>query len=138
MSYAIKEFQQHIFDLLTADATLMGKVTGVFDHVPQEQAPPFVTIGDITDNDRGNESHEGNLIDLTVHVWSENSSKIQCMDIQSDVDRILHRSDETDCTTATSLTIMDFHRVSANILKDPDNKTWHGVQVFEILTGRTT
>lgn len=138
MSYALKEIQQHIYDLLTADVTLMGKITGVFDHVPQEQATPFVTIGDITDNDRGSNFFEGNLMDLTVNVWDEDASKVDCMDIQADVDRILHRSEVNDCTTGTSLTIMDFHRISANILKDPDNKTWHGVQVFEILTSRTT
>lgn len=135
MSYAVKEFQQHVYDLLTADATLVSKITGVFDHVPQEQAFPYVTITDITDNDRGNSSTEGNLIDLTVSSWTRGTSKIPCMDIQADIDRILHRSEKNDCDMV-SYGVMDFHRVTATIILDPDGKTWHGIQTFEILLGR--
>lgn len=136
MSHAVLAFQTHIYSLLTGDATLMGKITGVYDRVAEGAAFPYVTITDITDNDRGNDTLEGNLIDLTVSVWSRDFSKVETLDIQADVDRILHRSDVENCTIGTSYNVLDFHRVSSTVLLDPDALTWHGVQTFEVLLGQ--
>lgn len=139
MSYNLADFEQHLYDLLTADATLMGLVSGVYNRVPQDEPYPYITITDITDNQRGAQDlPEGSLIDLTISVWDENSSRIPVQNIQKRIDEVLHRSEVNNCTTGSTLTIMDFHRISATVLLDPDNKTWHGVQLYEVLVGRTS
>lgn len=142
MSYNLADFEQHLYDLLSADATiqsLVGSPARIYSRVPQDEIYPYITITEITDNERGSQSlPDGSSIDLTISTWDENSSRIPIQNLQKAIDDVLHRSDVDNCTTGSTLTIMDFHRNSATVLLDPDNKTWHGVQLYTILVGRTT
>ena len=40
------ELQKAIYGALTGDSALMAMITGVHDHVPQDTAYPYVTIGE--------------------------------------------------------------------------------------------
>lgn len=58
-------------DIYTALSTALGStVTGVFDHIPSDQASPYIVIGQL-------QSLEGRLLDdserqcaVDIHIWS--------------------------------------------------------------------
>lgn len=64
--------QQAVYARLTGDATLMGLVSGVFDYMPDDTAPPYIAIGEATETpfntlNRG----EGSDATITFQVTSE-------------------------------------------------------------------
>ena len=63
-------FQKAVFEALTANANLMGAVSGVYDHVPADSAFPYVTIGETTVTDWSSKTFDGQVHSVTLHVWS--------------------------------------------------------------------
>jgi hypothetical protein len=139
MTWAPQETQKVIYDLLSTDATLQTLIGGtvgdtrIYDRVPNEKDPPFVTIGDISYSDRGNHTWEGLTAEVTINVWyrEPNAGRKQVQNIQKRIDELLHKSEP--CIEGWN--IVSFRRSTINILLDPDNITFHGIQKFNLLIG---
>lgn len=54
----------------TGDAALSAAVTGVYDHVPESAALPYVTIGEFTVTPTGAHDRFGSRATVTLHAWS--------------------------------------------------------------------
>ena len=63
--------QKAVYGMLTADAMLMAQVTGIFDFVPDNQAFPYVSIGEFTSAPFETFDRYGQEVTMTVHVWSQ-------------------------------------------------------------------
>ena len=42
---------QAIYEKLTANSSLLGQVSGVYDHVPQTESFPFVALGEMVETE---------------------------------------------------------------------------------------
>jgi hypothetical protein len=68
---ALEPLQRAMYERMTGDATLTGLVTGVFDHVPEDQAYDYVTLGEIIETADNRHDGYGRSILAIVHVWSK-------------------------------------------------------------------
>ena len=133
MSFGPKATQQAIYTALTGDSTLMALIQGVFDNVPDNQTFPYITIGEGDWNDRGSHSTEGLTGSITINTWSQARGRKTVLDIQAEIDRILHNTN----VSISGWSIISLRRDFSTILVEDDNLTYHGVSRFKILIGQT-
>jgi hypothetical protein len=135
MTWAPQELQKTLWTELTSDPVLMGLVTGVYDsaYVPQDEAFPYVTIGDATFTDRSSHTHRGFEAELTIHVWdqSDNRGRKKVQEIQAEIDRLLH----TVNICIDGWNIINFRQIFVEVIVDADNVTMHGIQRFNLMIG---
>lgn len=139
MTWAPQETQKTIYDTLTADVTLGGLLGAtvsdprVYDHVPDVQKFPFVTLQIKPMSDRGNQSFEGVEIDYQINVWyrAPGRGDLEVQKIQERIDFLLHKRD----ICIEGWNIITHRRSTVNILDEPDGVTKHGVQIFNLMLG---
>lgn len=124
------ELQKAIYAALTGDSTLMGMVTGVFDHVPAEQAHPYVVIGEDTAREWGAKGLDGQEHTLALHVWSRERGRKEIKEVMGEVYRILHDAN----LTLTGHILVNLRFEMAKSLLDEDGITYHGTTRFRAVT----
>lgn len=134
MTWAPTVLQKLVFDTLSADATLLDLLGGqarVYDTVPQGVAYPYVSIKVKPFTARDNQSWRGWTARLQVNVWNNVPSDKSVQDIQKRIDELLHDKEDN----LNGWNNLSFRIVSVDILDEPDGKTKHGVQIFNVLLG---
>ncbi|WP_228979718.1 DUF3168 domain-containing protein [Streptomyces sp. DH12] len=121
MTAALWPLQQAVYAKLTAHAPLMALVTGVYDHVPEAAAHPYVTIGSITETADDAHNQRGLEARLVLHVWSKYRGFKQAAQILAALDDALDRQ---------PLTVAGFRDVSIAhsehlLIRDPDPEIRH-------------
>mgnify|MGYP001497770915 FL=1 len=86
---AFWQLQVAVRDRLISDAALMSKIKGVFDAVPDGQAFPYVTIGDVTSIPYRTYDRFGEECTITLHIWSRYNGFKEASEILDDLNRIL-------------------------------------------------
>ena len=124
------ELQQAIFTALTGDAPLMAMITGVHDHVPQDTAFPYVTVGGGTVRAWGAAGVDGVEATLILHAWSRSRGRKEVKQIMGEIHRIVHDADLT--VTGHALVWLRF--AFSETLLDMDGLTNHGFMRFRALT----
>ena len=84
-----------IYTALTGDGTLMAMITGVHDHVPQETAFPYVTIGEASAVAWRTVGADGMEVTLVMHAWSRSRGHREVKQIMAEIHRILHEANLT-------------------------------------------
>lgn len=79
--------QKEIRRILESDSSLMSKITGVYDYVPERESLPFITIGE-------GQSQPGPWpgawdVQSIIRIWSDYDGFKEASDILTDVDRLL-------------------------------------------------
>lgn len=136
--YTLLATDDALIELLGEDADTVDVSTRVLDHVPDNQASPYVVIQIKPWEDRGNYTYEGLSATLTIHTWYTPGSSAttgrgdkQVQLIQKRIDEILHRS-QLEIVGWSNLIL---RRSLVDILVEPDNVTRHGVQQFKLFVG---
>ncbi len=127
------ELQKDIYAQLTGDATLMAKITGVFDFVPDKQVYPFIRIGDVDYLDWGTHTFDGFEGTVIIHLWHQPGSRGRAPlhGIMEDIHRILHKN----LFSIPDSTVVSMRFLSSQILVEQDAVTYHGITRFRILIG---
>lgn len=121
--------QKAIYDALTGDATLMGKIEGVYDHVPQNESFPYVSIGKDTASDFSGNTFDGVNADVMINTWARGAGRKECKEIMAEIYRVLHNASLT--VTGFTLVLLQFDFSDTEL--DPDGETYHGVQRFKMI-----
>jgi hypothetical protein len=124
------EVQKAIYAALTGDATLMGMVTGVFDQPGQNQAFPYITLGEDTNVPDDLLVATGSQNTHTIHTWSRAAGMSQIKQIMDRVYFVLHRKQLTVATTQAFECAIEF----SETFRDADGQTRHGVQRCRVKT----
>ncbi len=124
------ELQQAIYTALTGDAPLMGMVQGVYDHVPQGAAFPYVTVGESSVRAWRAVGLDGVETTLILHVWSRERGRKQAKQIMAEIPRIL---DDADLTVPGHALIWLRFEFSQTIL-DADGVIYHGIARYHAMT----
>ena len=124
------ELQKAVFTALTGDATLMAMITGVHDHVPQDAAFPYVTVGEASVTAYGAVGIVGVETTLVLHVWTRSRGRKEAKLVIAEIHRILHDADLT--VTGHDLVWLRFEQ--SRSLLDADGATYHGIVRFRALT----
>ena len=126
--------QQSVYAALIGDSPLMNRVSGIFDHVPAGQDPPYVTIGEATARRWSTQAQiDGRDTTLTIHVWSRYRGRKEAGEIMADIDRIRDRAQ----LSMTGHAMLELRFEGSLTLQDPDGITQNGVMRFRTLTYAT-
>lgn len=139
MTWAPTETQKAIYALLNGDSTLRtlcGKASGVafvFDHVPENQVFPYISIFEMPFDDRGNHTKEGFESEFQVSVFYQDPKRGNkaVQDIQARIDALLHKVN----ICVAGWNVISMRRTTIEILLEDDNVTRHGVQRFRLRLG---
>jgi hypothetical protein len=133
MTWAPEKVQLAVYSRLTSDVALMALVSGVYDHIPQDQAFPFVVIGE--DDYIGRDSHttNGYSVGFRISVWSRGFGRKGCMQVMEAVDALLHNKD----FSISGWNILNLRRDLSQIIVDSDSVTYQGIMRYSLLLGET-
>ena len=124
------ELQKAIYAALTGDGALMAMITGVHDHVPQEAAFPYVTIGESTAVDWRTVGHDGMELTLVLHAWSRERGHREVKQILAECHRILNDAK----LTVPGHVLVWLHFEFAQTIADNDGATYHGIARYNAIT----
>jgi len=85
------EVQKAVYGRLDEDMTLNALVTGVYDHVPEYTALPYITLGHPQSTDISLVSRVISEIQLPIQLWSQAFGKRQNFEILDRVFTLLHQ-----------------------------------------------
>lgn len=121
--------QTAIYEALTGNSTLTSAVNGIFDDTGQDYGSfPYVTIGEISSTDFSTDDKLGSINNVAIHTWSRADGKREAQIVNGYIYDILNRSD----LTVPGYTWVDCLADSANVMRDPDGETYHGIITFNI------
>ena len=118
--------QQALFAALDSDSQLKAQVTGIFDHVPQDQPLPYVVIGDDVTSDWSAKDFTGTEHRLAIHVWARGPGRRQARLIGEQIVARL----STSILQPAGFQLVWLRFVQALVLVDEDGLTHHGVTEF--------
>lgn len=118
---------------LTADTTLMARVTGVYGHLPSGRtAYPYVVLGRRSrQNDSGAMQTVGGHVSVQIDVWSAHLGASETHSILSDIARVLER--RAIAVSGYSLVGGSLTCELEDVFDEPDEdsperRLYHGVQ----------
>ena len=130
------ELQQKMYGLLSSDSldNALGGSGRVFDHIPDNQAFPYVVFGEEDIQNMDSDTHNGFQGTATVRVYTQNTARLgrkQCKEIMSAVWQLLHNAE----LNMTERNTLNFACVDQQIIKDEDGRTHQGVMIFDFKFG---
>lgn len=121
--------QKAIYEKLTGSGPLISAVSGIFDHVPQDTAFPFVTISDISSSDISNLNKNGIEQKIKINIWSSEAGKKQATDIMELIYSLLNNT--TISVVGHIFVTMGF--ISNSIELEDDGWTYHGIMNLRVV-----
>jgi len=119
-----------VLGTLKASAPLVALVSGVYDHVPQEEVFPYVKIGELVETEQNTDDAEQNAaVSLTIHCYSRHQGRKEVHAIQLEINRALHRAP----LAQAGFKFLTIDHVQSQSFTDADGLTRHGVSEFNIL-----
>lgn len=122
--------QKTIYQTLTGNADLASCVSGVFDKVPQRTVYPYIYIDSWLSEDWSSVTTEGLQHDISLHIWSRQGGKAECVEIIHKIHGLLHLADLT--ITAHKLILLRCVSTQTELMQD--GITYRGVMRLFALT----
>lgn len=119
---AMFELQKGIFQNLTSNPSLTAKVTGVFDSVEEDQAFPYITIGEPIMMPLETKQKFGEELSIVIHAWSAYSGKKEAIDILN-----LCLASLSTRMTLDGFTVRKVHVDEIRVFDDADPRIKHGI-----------
>jgi hypothetical protein len=127
---ATLDIQTAMYGVATADGTLMGLVSGVFDEVPGGTNKPYVAIGEALETPDNSHDRFGRESVVTWHVWSDHQGFAEALGIAN---RLIEIFDHKTLTVANHTTVsVRFEFLQT--LRDPDPEIRHVPVRFRVVT----
>lgn len=129
------DLQRALYNALTGDSGLMGKITGVYADVEQPNLPedpalfPYVTFGGDTIAAWDTNTTLGGDADCQIDVWSRQNNLIEVKDIGKTIYSILHNQTLTIANADCVQCLVK----SATFTRDPDGQTKRGLILLGVL-----
>ncbi len=102
--------QTAIFAKLTGNAPLMALVSGVYDIAPVDTPLPYITIGNDSARSTPTKTSDGQVITVSISVWSTYAGRAQAKTINAAIADVLHNAalaPAISCQLQDSLTRLD-------------------------------
>ncbi|WP_201319142.1 DUF3168 domain-containing protein [Paenibacillus sp. EPM92] len=129
---AIMPTQTALYNFLKGNATLISKVKGVFDEVPQDQAFPYVVFGEFTSTPYKTFGRGGENVEAVIWVCSRYKGFKEAIDIGGVITELLDGDVDTKLTIAGYEHVMTKYK-SAQTQRDNDGTTRYAILTFDIL-----
>jgi hypothetical protein len=133
MADCLWELQKVVFTALSGDGALSALVTGVYSHVPQDTAFPYIKFSDMGGQDWSTKTSSGIKSQLVLDVFSRGRGSKESLAILKEVKRILN--DATLTMSGCTMVSMKFNGSNAKQLID--GLTWQGSIGFNVLVAES-
>jgi hypothetical protein len=131
MTYPALALQQAVVTALAASAPLAAIVgTRIYDAPPRDAAFPYVSFGQLSVADWSTGTESGAEHQLTLDVWSREAGKRECYAILDAVTAALNDA----ALTLDGNALVNLRFQFADVRRDPDGITFHGVIRFRAVT----
>lgn len=127
--YGQTELQKALYAKLTADATLMALITGVYDAVPTNTAFPYIVLGEAAVRDWSSTTTTGGAYSLTFRIFSRDGGKKQVLAIMERVHGLLHMG----ALSVTGHTSVSMRYESSETRLEDDGITTQGIMRVRVL-----
>lgn len=117
MSNALLELQKAIYAALNGDSTLSAMIEGVFNHVPQGTAYPYLVISNIDAEDISSVASHKERVRGQLNVYSEQHGAKEALDIAGEIHRILHQQN-LSLASGYSLELLQVKETTASQLSN--------------------
>jgi hypothetical protein len=121
---SLEPLQKAVYAALTADATLMAMVTGVYDRVPERTALPYLLFGQGEARDASTGTTEEEEARLELLAYSREGGRKQALDILERVHLLLHRQSPV-LSGGYRLVWLRVEQAGAQM--QSDGMTWRGI-----------
>jgi hypothetical protein len=122
--------QKAVLVALQGDATLMAMIGGVHDHVPQDAAFPYVTLGEDDVAPFGSKTFQGTEHGLAIHVWSRARGRAETKAILARLRAVLDQA----ALAPVGHALVDVRFTGEVTERESDGLTYHGVARFRAVT----
>lgn len=84
------ELQKAIYSALSGDATLAAMITGIYSHVPQETAFPYIKFDSFNASDASNLQNKGIRAEFSLAIYSRERGSKEALEIEAELKRLLN------------------------------------------------
>jgi len=131
MPHPALALQKAVFAALVADGGV-GALIGdrIYDAPPRDPVYPYASIGETRTLDWSTGTEDGAELRLTLHVWSREHGRSECLAVIEAARAVLHDA----ALTLDGHALVNLRFDTADAGRDPDGITWHGVMRFRGVT----
>ncbi len=132
MAAASLALRRALHDGLVGHAPLVAALGGpkIWDEPPRTAAFPYVTLGEARVSDWSTGSSTGHEHALTLHVWSRQGGQTEAQVVAGEIIAAL----EQVSLAPLGQRLVNLRFATADIRREADGKTWHGVVRFRAVT----
>ncbi|MDP2804302.1 MAG: DUF3168 domain-containing protein [Phreatobacter sp.] len=132
MATASLALRRALHDGLVGHAPLVAALGGpkIWDEPPRTAAFPYVTLGEARVSDWSTGSSSGHEHALTLHVWSRQGGQTEAQVVAGEIISAL----EQVSLAPLGQRLVNLRFATADIRREADGKTWHGVIRFRAVT----
>lgn len=132
MAAASLALRRALHDGLVGHAPLVAALGGpkIWDEPPRTAAFPYVTLGEARVSDWSTGSSTGHEHALTLHVWSRQGGQTEAQVVAGEIIAAL----EQVSLAPVGQRLVNLRFATADIRREADGKTWHGVVRFRAVT----
>jgi hypothetical protein len=130
MSAAGLALQAGLYAQLASIAPLMTQLTGLFDHVPEAQALPYLVIGEALASDWSSATFDGRETRLSLHLWTRAAGRKQAKELSGLIQAALQPG--LPPLNGHKLTMLSF--LSERTLIDADGVSQHTILEYRART----
>lgn len=125
------ELQREIVRILKGDIAVASFVGDkIYDRVPDNQAFPFVQLGEFQSFEDDSDCYNSLETFVTIHAWSRTFGSVECKNIVNAIRSALHESN----FTVTGGNVVECRCQQTRVFLDADGETSHGVITLRILS----
>ncbi|MCE3233045.1 MAG: uncharacterized protein K0R98_1302 [Rickettsiaceae bacterium] len=121
------ELQKSAYAALTGDTTLAAMVSGVFSHVPQDTAFPYIKFNNIRSRDWSTKTTSGIEATVQLNVFSRTRGNKESLNIIAEIKRILHGVS----LSLTGCTLVSIYFTDSGVAQLSDGITWQSYISFD-------
>ena len=103
----------------------------VYDFVPYEAMPPYITLGAIVVNDMGTKTEDCCKVNLQINIWSEYEGRYEINRIAENIISILCSQDGYMDLTADGF-VMESAKIDQYEAYPEDGNGYNGVIAYEV------
>ena len=98
----------------------------IYDYIPPDTQYPYIFYGDMEVEPDDTDDTEDNLVQWTLHIYSQYNGNKECYDIVDVLDNIVRRAGfESDG-------LVNIDRTFRDVVPDGDGKTRHGIARYRV------
>ncbi len=128
--FSLLDVQQSLYSMLSKDPVLVATGWRVFDHVEENEDPPYIILDNDDAADNSTKDVQGMIVQPELHFWSRDRGYKRMKAAMARVYLLLHMKPSLQIEGMTTMS----HVAHARCMSDPDGITRHGVMRLSVMT----